>query len=264
MTAIRMTSLRRAPNGDWLARKMVPKDVRAGTRPRLASPKRPASVHRHRPAGTPPSKPSAIGTPRSPHGSNVSAEARGEGLPSLTHRQVHALVGDWYVWFVAQHEEEPGTPEQWDFIAEEYETSFSKFASADGGLDDDHQNAASRSPVVRRSVHRALVIGLCGRVPSQRNVVLADEAKSVLLDALEDDFLPALATLRRRADGNYERDRRPEKFPAIDPSIARPYRRRWRQAEWPHGLGGVRALDRRAQAGRLVGEPLAGRVPRSA
>ena len=30
MTAIRMTSLRRAPNGDWLARKMVPKDVRAG------------------------------------------------------------------------------------------------------------------------------------------------------------------------------------------------------------------------------------------
>ena len=56
----------------------------------------------------------------------------------------------------------------------------------------------------------------------ERNVVLADEAKSVLLDALEDDFLPALATLRRRADGNYERDRRPEKFPAIDPSIARP------------------------------------------
>ncbi len=28
MTPIRMTSLRRAPNGDWFARKMVPEDVR--------------------------------------------------------------------------------------------------------------------------------------------------------------------------------------------------------------------------------------------
>jgi hypothetical protein len=107
-------------------------------------------------------------------------------------------------------------------MADEYESSFSMFVSADIDINADREDATERSPVVRRSVHRALVsLGRVDEFLHERNVVLADEAKLIFLDALEGEFLPALATLRRRADGNYERDKRPESFPAVDPSVAR-------------------------------------------
>lgn len=39
--------------------------------------------------------------------------ARGEGRP-LSHREAHALAGEWYMWFVPQFEDEPGDPEGWE------------------------------------------------------------------------------------------------------------------------------------------------------
>ena len=196
MAAIRMTSLRRAPNGDWLARKMVPEDVRAGYKATFgvwqeARFRAPAST-RADAAKQAFRDWDAEVTSRI---ERLRAEARGEGLPMLTHRQSRALAGDWYVWFVGRNEEEPGTSEQWDLMADEYETSFSRFASAESDLNGDREDATERSPVVRRSVQRALVsLGRVDEFLHERNVVLADEAKSIFLDALESDFLPALAT----------------------------------------------------------------------
>ena len=43
----------------------------------------------------------------------LRAKSRGEGEPSLTPRQAHALAGAWYSWFIAQHEEDPGTADEW-------------------------------------------------------------------------------------------------------------------------------------------------------
>src|SRR5215813_13168234 len=42
----------------------------------------------------------------------IRAAQRGEGQ-SLTQRQALALAGEWYVWYVARHEENPGTPKYW-------------------------------------------------------------------------------------------------------------------------------------------------------
>ena len=42
----------------------------------------------------------------------IRAAKRGEGQ-SLTQRQALALAGEWYVWYVARHEENPGTVEYW-------------------------------------------------------------------------------------------------------------------------------------------------------
>jgi hypothetical protein len=187
MAAIRMTSLRRAPNGVWLARKMVPEDVRAGYKATFGV----SQEARFRvPASTQADAAKQAfrdwDTEVTSRIERLRAEARGAGLPTLTN-----------VWFVAQNEEEPGTPEQWDLMADEYETSFSKFVSADSDLNGDREDATERSPVVRRSVHRALVsLGRVNEFLRERNVALADETKTVFLDALEGDFLPALATLR--------------------------------------------------------------------
>src|SRR6516165_6859679 len=42
----------------------------------------------------------------------IRAAQRGEGQ-SLTQRQALALAGEWYVWYVARQEENPGTVEHW-------------------------------------------------------------------------------------------------------------------------------------------------------
>src|SRR5262249_61231947 len=42
----------------------------------------------------------------------IRAAKRGEGQ-SLTQRQALALAGEWYVWYVARHEENPGPIEHW-------------------------------------------------------------------------------------------------------------------------------------------------------
>ena len=152
----------------------------------------------------------------------LRAEARGEGLPSLTHRQVHALAGQWYGWFVAQYEEEPGDPEQWDLIGDAYETAISQFSRGDE--DDD----SPRPPAVRRSVHRALTsLGRVEEFLQGHRIVLSGDARATFLDAMEGEFIAALRTLRRRAGGDYRQDRRPEKFPstaglAVSPSNVKP------------------------------------------
>ena len=43
----------------------------------------------------------------------IRAAQRGEGR-SLTHKQAHALAGQWYLWFTGRHEENPCTPAHWD------------------------------------------------------------------------------------------------------------------------------------------------------
>src|SRR5258708_2342241 len=45
----------------------------------------------------------------------LRAKQRGEGH-DLTHRQAHALAGEWYRWFVGQHEENPGKYSRWDSL----------------------------------------------------------------------------------------------------------------------------------------------------
>jgi integrase len=59
------------------------------------------------------------------------------------------------------------------------------------------------------------------------HTVLSGDARAAFLDTLKGEFMPALATLRRRAGGDYRQDRRPEKFPspvglAVSPSNVKP------------------------------------------
>jgi hypothetical protein len=41
---------------------------------------------------------------------SLRAASQGEGQ-SLTQREAHGLAGEWYLWFVSLHEDEPGTAE---------------------------------------------------------------------------------------------------------------------------------------------------------
>jgi hypothetical protein len=148
--AVRMTTLRRAPNGDWFARKEVPADVRLAYKAAFGVSQ---EVRFRSPAGTREGQAKQEfrdwDAEVSSRIERLRAEAKGEGLPSLTQRQTHAIAGDWYGWFIAQYEDEPGDPEHWDVMAEEFERASSKFTDPEG-------------PTARRHTH--LAVTSMGRV----------------------------------------------------------------------------------------------------
>ena len=212
---LRMVSLKRAPNGDWFARKAIPANLRddyktahgVALEERL---RRPASL-----------SPTQAKQELREWDAEISARIHalrsaraGEGQ-SLTRRQAHALAGEWYVWFVSQHEEEPGTPEQWDGEYERVESFYSRFAPPTA----DHPEVDAEwvhAPAVRRHV-RAKLIEMC-QLPSflaEQKIVLTPEAHDLFVDIVEEELVAALALLRRRAGGDFTLDARPQRFPKV-------------------------------------------------
>jgi hypothetical protein len=209
----RMVTLRRAPNGDWFARKAIPADLQDDYKKAHGR----ALEERFRAAAT--LSPSQAKQELRDWDATVSgrieairAAHKGEGR-SLTKREAHRLAGDWYLWFVDQWEDEPGTPEQWDHEHGRLEDAYARFApyGADQPNSDD---SWAVSPVVRRFVRaRVAEVGQVFSFLSLEGVRLLPEAQDQFLDIVEDELVAALALLRRRAGGDYTRDTRPERFP---------------------------------------------------
>ncbi len=110
----RMVTPRRSKSGSITTRKGIPKDVRADYQ-RLYGPGWEAKLTV--PAGTPPAEAkvriSEFAAEIEGRIATIRAAKRGEGQ-SLTQRQAFALAGDWYVWYVGRHEEDPGRPKTWN------------------------------------------------------------------------------------------------------------------------------------------------------
>ena len=111
--ALRMVELVRAKGGGFIARKGIPADVRDDYG-RLYGVRWEAQLRI--PSGTP------IPFAKSQHGewlaeietriAALRAHRNGEGQP-LTRLNAIALAGRWYVWFVKQHEANPGPAKYW-------------------------------------------------------------------------------------------------------------------------------------------------------
>ncbi|KQT86658.1 hypothetical protein ASG60_14405 [Methylobacterium sp. Leaf469] len=209
--AVPMTSLSRAPNGDWFARKGIPKDIRDAYRKAFGVSqeerfRRPGSL------STGSAKVELRDWDATVTGriEALRAAARGEGV-GLTHREAHALVGRWYAWFVAGREQEPGQPGEWDYLAGQLQDAREAFTTQIGapGEEEEHETSATRRRV------RAVVAEL-GRVPTflgEQGLNLTQEASDALLDLLDPELLAAIHALRRRADGDYTADARPLRHP---------------------------------------------------
>lgn len=112
--AFRMAGLKRAKSGAYTARKGIPKDVQDDYA-RLYGPGWEAKL----------TLPATLNGQKAKahYGkwltevelriATIRAQHKGE-RQSLSRRQVHALAGEWYRWFVSQHEENPGVPERWN------------------------------------------------------------------------------------------------------------------------------------------------------
>jgi integrase len=153
----------------------------------------------------------------------IRAAQRGEGQ-SLTQRQALALAGEWYLWYVARHEENPGTVKHWrvmwDVLIDRLEERAPVWVVEDGWRDLEW----TREPEVRAGV-RPLIAdeAKTAQFLASKGVVLNTEAQAAFLDCVLDEFIAAILLLERRANKDYSPDPRPSQFPKFDGrKIARP------------------------------------------
>lgn len=209
-----MTSIRRAPNGDWFARKVIPEDVREAYSKAFGAGR---EERFRRPADTTETKAKAEfrdwDATICSRIDALRAATTGTAI-GLTHRQIYALTADWYGWFVAQHEEEPGTAEAWDERVERLEAAYLRFKY------ENEDDEAAPHPNVRRWV-RGVVTELA-KLPTflaERNLTLDQGTQAAFLDAVEGELRPAFALLRRRAVGDYGADPRAARFAPSPASV---------------------------------------------
>jgi hypothetical protein len=239
MPIIRMAKLTLSKTGDFVSRKGIPADVRdAYTRLYRGSSKAALRVTKAGGKLTAPkvweelfSRPGST----SPTAAKVAwaewcaeidtrvatlrASAKGEGRP-LTHLNAQALAGQWYSWFLGQHEndirlasywEELRDYLVWDVIGREATDEYKADTDADP-----HWEWA-KAPEVRDAVRP--IIAELARVASflsSAGFPLNDNAYKLFTNAVSDLLFGAFLVLERRANGDHSPDETPKKFPVLN------------------------------------------------
>jgi integrase len=148
----------------------------------------------------------------------LRAKRKGEAR-DLTHREAHALAGQWYLWFVAQHEENPRDPQYWrlsgELMADAVMNATPYWDAHDPLVD---QTQRGKEPGVREEVHPILTDeAKTAQFLACKREVLSREAMTTFLDCVLDAFIAACDLLERRARGDYTPDALPQTFPVFEP-----------------------------------------------
>src|SRR5262249_13498158 len=208
--SFRMITPRRSRSGSVKARKVIPRDVREDyARLYGVSSEAKPTV----PAGTPVHeakiRASEFLAEVETRIATIRAAQKGEGQ-SLSQRQAFALAGEWYVWYVGRHEENPGTPKQWNdlwvALIERLEDHAAEYVLGHGWRDLDW----TREPQVLEGIRPQIADeAKTAQFLASKGVVLNSEAQSLFLDCVLPEFIAAILRLERVASGNYEADERP-------------------------------------------------------
>jgi site-specific recombinase XerD len=213
--ALRMVGLVKAEGGGFVARKGIPADVREDYA-RLYGVRWEAQLRI--PSGTPPA---FAKTQHSEWLAEIEtrivalrAQRIGEGQP-LTRLNAIALAGRWYVWFVKQHETNPGPPKYWREFGEHlvWNVIHPEAPDAHHENPDKHWEWA-KGPEVREAVRPQIAeLARIATFLASEGMALNTAAHALFVDAVSDNLLQAISVLERRADGDYSRDDTPDTFP---------------------------------------------------
>jgi integrase len=215
--SFRMVTPRSLKSGSTKVRKGIPKDVRVDYL-RFYGVSREATLTV--PAGTRPAEAkvriSEWTAEVETRIATIRAAQRGEGQ-SLTQRQAFALAGEWYVWYVGRHEENPGTPKYWrdlwDVLLSQLEEHAPEQVLENAWKDLEwtrqREVRVGIRPVIADEAKTAQFL-------ASKGVVLTNDAQASFLDCVLDEFIAAIIRLERVASGNYEADERPSQFPRFE------------------------------------------------
>jgi len=216
-----MVALERRKTGGYVARKAIPKDVRQeyaalygmGWEEKLTIP-----------TSTPPHEAKArhcewlaeIET----RIAALRAAKTGAKQP-LTRRNTHALAGEWYRWFLGQHEMDLRTPSHWKRLSDTLVWDVIHIHAPPEYLSDpraDPEWEWKARPEVREAVRP--LVAQEAKVASfllEKGMALNDEAMGLFLDVVEDNLLLAYVRLQALARGDYGADPTLESFPTYVP-----------------------------------------------
>jgi integrase len=132
-----------------------------------------------------------------------------EAWQDLSHREAHALAGEWYLWFVGQHEENPGKSSRWNGLREALWHLLELVA-----VDDETREIDMEAPQVREEIHPKLADeAKTAQFLASKGEVLTPAAMELFLDAVLQGFLEAADLLKRRASGDYSPDQHLQTLP---------------------------------------------------
>jgi integrase len=215
--SFRMVTPRRSRSGSITVRKGIPRDVRAEYK-RLYGVS--SEVKLIVPAGTPAHEAKIIASDFLADAETriaaIRAAQKGEGQ-SLTQRQAFALAGEWYVWYVGRHEENPGTPEHWRTMWDVLILELENHASPEIHERPWENLEWTRDPEVRAGIRPVIADeAKTAQFLASKGVVLTNDAQALFLDCVLDEFMAAILRLERLAGGDYKPDDRPSHFPKFD------------------------------------------------
>jgi integrase len=216
--AVRMISLKGSKRRGWIARKGIPADVRVNYK-KLHGVKR--EVILRVPAGTSEAQAKAqLGqwlAEVETEIERIRAAAKGTGQP-LTVRNAMALSGRWYKWFLARHDDDPGSVEHWADRKEHLtERVWYPHAPLEHLEDPDADTSWpwTQWPEVREAVRPEVAeMALAATFLASEGLALTTDASILFIDAVSQRLFTAYAVLEQRAHGDYSRDAYPDTFPA--------------------------------------------------
>jgi hypothetical protein len=226
--AFRMVKLSRSTTGAYVARKVIPKDVKSDYAARY---------------GMAWEEKFHLGPSVSPHEAKARfgewladietrigklRAARQQAPEPLTRQNAYALAGRWYAWFIARHEKDDHTPGHWKSLGdmlmwdlirphapEEYERSHQ---------DDPHWDW-QHAPEVRTAIRPAIATEAQTAVfLSEQGISLTPDANNLFVDAVAGNLYGAFLRLEGVARGNYAPDDTLDTFPQYE-GTAEPARR---------------------------------------
>ena len=146
----------------------------------------------------------------------IRAAKRGDGI-KLSRPEAAALAGEWYIWFVARHENNPGRPERWDAELWRFIEEMQRHAPDEVRAEPMRDLEWSRAPEIREGINPVIAdVGLTAQFLASRGIVLTSQARALFLDFVVDNYVDALGLLERRARNDYSPDTKPQEFPKFE------------------------------------------------
>jgi integrase len=217
--ALAMPKLTRCTKtGDWVSRKVIPADVKDAYQ--RAHGVRSEALFRA-PGNLSPGEAKRL------YGDWIGeVESRVETLRgakkglgrSLSQKEAHGLSGEWHHWFMGRHEENPGEPEGWDALLDDYIGDYRHHVPKDHNNHVDPHDLWARGPKARTKIRPIIYeYGQVEAFLSHKGIALQPSAVAVFLDVLEPVMAETFKLLQRRAMGDYRPASISTSFPAFDP-----------------------------------------------
>ena len=208
-----MPSLRKNNNGAFIARVRVPKDVQEEYG-RLYGKRHEAKFFAPADTKTADAK-RRFGEWLAEHEARVAsirAERNGEGR-TLSQRSAAVLAAEWYRWFVARHQDNPGSPMGWEVGIDDVGAVVTE------AIEDAHRNL-DHTPEYAIEAALPLIAdrGETQQFLAHQRETLNHEAQALFLRAVYDQFFPAVSRIISNAEGNYSIDRHAASLPPAEPA----------------------------------------------